>query len=334
VNVAIVKLSSLGDVIHALPVARALREATPEARLTWIVEVREAAILERHPDLDGVVAVDTRAWRRHLWSREGSAAVGQAIARLRQRLAAGRFDVAIDLQGLLKSGALTALTRARRRIGFAAGRCREPLSALFTNCRVTPPATARHVVEQNCALLAPLGVSDVKPVFAIPTDPVAEQRIDRFLVEAGVGTHERLVALVPTARRPQKRWPLAHVRAVADRLALEAGLRVLVVWGPGELETARLAATGLVSRPLLAPPTDLAELTALLRRCAVVVGADTGPVHLAAAAGVPAVGLYGPTRAERNGPHGPRGRGLQSRDGRMASISPAAVFEAVMEVCG
>lgn len=147
-RIAIIKLSSLGDVIHALPVARALRRAMPEAHLTWVVEAREYAILRDHPDLDAVVPVDTRLWRRLIWRPAGAREVLGKVGRLRTRIRRAAFDVAIDLQGLIKSGLLTAYTGAPVRIGFSAARCRERLNALFTNRRVLPPASARHVVEQ------------------------------------------------------------------------------------------------------------------------------------------------------------------------------------------
>src|SRR5882762_11969517 len=124
-RIAIIKLSSLGDVIHALPVARALRRALPAAELTWIVEAREYAILRDHPDLDTVVPVDTRLWRRMIRRPAGLRQVWDKVGRLRTRIRRARFDVAIDLQGLLKSGLLTAYTGAPVRIGFSASRCRE-----------------------------------------------------------------------------------------------------------------------------------------------------------------------------------------------------------------
>src|SRR5712692_8127195 len=142
-RIAIVKLSSLGDVIHALPVARALRRAMPEAHLTWVVEAREYAILRDHPDLDAVVPVDTRRWRRLIWRPAGAREVLGKVGRLRTRIRRAAFDVAIDLQGLIKSGLLTAYTGAPLRIGFSASRCRERWNALFTNRPVRPPDSAR-----------------------------------------------------------------------------------------------------------------------------------------------------------------------------------------------
>ena len=331
-KIAIVKLSSLGDVLHALPVARALRRHVPEAHLTWIVEAREFAILKDHPDLDAVVPVDTRLWRRLIWRPAGAVEVGGKLSRLTERIRRARFDVAIDLQGLIKSGLLTAYTGAALRIGFAFAHCREPLNALFTNRRVTPPREAVHIVEQYLSLLAPLGVPAARPVWELPWDPKAEQRIEEFLSEQGVKPQDRLVALNSGAGRPSKRWPVEHFARVAERLAVEAGARVLLLWGPDEETMARSIAARMTARPLLAPPTTIPELTALLRRCALMVAGDTGPLHLAAALGTPSIGLYGPTRAERNGPYGPRCRGLQSPNGTMAAIAPDAVFAAALEL--
>ena len=328
-RIAIVKLSALGDVIHALPVARALRRALPSSHLTWVVEAREYAILRDHPDLDAVVPVDTRRWRRLVWRPSGAREVLGKIGRLRERVRHASFDVAIDLQGLLKSGLLTAYTGAPLRIGFSAGRCRERLNALFTNRRVTPPDSARHVVEQYLALLAPLGVEPGPPEFRVPVPPAAERRIEALLVKEGVKPADRLVAINPGAGRPEKRWPVARWSALCERLATEMGARLLLLWGPDEAHMARDISLALPGHSaVLAPPTDLGELGALLRCCRLMIASDTGPLHLAAALGTPALGLYGPTRAERNGPYGPRCRGVQSPDGTMAGLDVATIFEA------
>jgi len=328
-RIAIVKLSSLGDVVHALPVARAIRRALPEAHLTWLVEAREHALIRDHPDLDTVVAVDTRRWRRLIWRPSGAREVLREVRGLRATLRREALDVAIDLQGLIKSGLLTACTGARVRIGFRAARCRERLSALFTNRRVLPPASARHVVEQYLSLVTPLGITPGPPEFHVPAPAAAERRMDELLAKEGVKRGARLVAINPGAGRPEKLWPVASFRALADRLATEADARLLVLWGPAESHLAREIAVGLPgSGALLAPPTDLAELTALLRRCRLVIASDTGPLHLAAALGTPALGLFGPTSGERNGPYGAACRALESPDGRMSGLDVETVFEA------
>jgi lipopolysaccharide heptosyltransferase I len=329
-KIALVKLSSLGDVIHALPVARALRRSHPGAHLTWIVEAREYALLRDHPDLDIVLPVDTRLWRRLIRWPAGARQVWAKLGRLRKRIRASRFDVTLDLQGLVKSGLLTAYTGAPLRIGFSPGWCREWLNSLFTNRHVTPPPQAVHVVEQYLALLGPLGVVSSAPEFHVPARPEAERRIEEFLGEQGIKRQDLLVALNPGAGRENKRWPVSHMRALAERLGAEPGVRLVLLWGPDEIHMARQIRDGLSTKAILAPPTDLDELASLLRRCRLMIANDTGPLHLAAALGTPCLGLYGPTSPERNGPYGGRCRGVKSPDGTMAGLDPDLVFAAAM----
>ena len=335
-RIALVKLSSLGDVVHALPVAATLRAARPNARLTWIVERREAALLSAHPALDEVIVVDTRGWRRARRPGAVRAALGEILA-LRRRLTAARFDVAIDLQGLIKSGAIALATRAPLRIGFPRTWGREPLGAVFTNRHVMPPPAARHVVEQYLCLLAPLGVSGRRLEFTLPALPAAETRMEDWLAGAGLKPQRRLVVINPGAGRAEKRWPVARFAELAARLGHDAGAHVVVAWGPGEESAARAIVDGAGTagpRALLAPPTDLHALLALLRRASVMVAADTGPLHLAAALGTPCVGLYGPTSAERNGPYGAGHRTLTAPGGVMDALAAAPVLGAVLERLG
>jgi lipopolysaccharide heptosyltransferase I len=327
-RIAIVKLSSLGDVIHALPVARALRQAYPTAHLTWIVEAREYAILRDHPDLDSVLPVDTRLWRRLIRRPAGARIVWQKLARLRTRIRASRFDVTVDVQGLIKSGVLTAYTGAPVRVGFSPSWCGEWANALFTNRHVTPTVEAVHVVEQYLALLSPLGIVRPNPEFHVPARPEAEGRMEEFLGEQGIKRQDVVVALNPGAGRENKRWPVSHLCALAERLGSEPDVRLLLLWGPDEIHMARQIRDGLSMKAILAPPTDLDELTSLLRRCSLMIANDTGPLHLAAALGTPTLGLYGPTPARRNRPYGLHGRGLQSPDGTMAGLDPSVVFDA------
>jgi len=322
-NVAIVKLSSIGDVVHALPVAAALKRDHPGARVTWVAEAREATILAGHPAVDEVVIVDTRGWRRGGAPIAALREIGAVARQLRER----RFDVVLDLQGLVKSGLVTALTRAPRRIGFAHGFRREWPSGLFTNERVRPPASARHVVEHYVALLAPLGITAPVIEFRMPSDPRAEEWVEAFLAGTGIKPRDRLVLMNPGAGRPDKQWPVSHYRELARRLADEASVRVVVMWGPGEEDDARTIAASAVGG-VVAPTTTLRELTALARRARLMIAGDTGPLHIAAAVGTPCLGLYGPTSGKRNGPYGVGHRVLQSPDGRMAAIVPAMAARA------
>ena len=332
-NVALIRLSSLGDVVHGLPVAAALRARWPEARLTWVVERRHGVVLHGHPALDDVLFVDGQRWRRARRPRQITDAMRQIMA-VPRRLRDRRFDVAIDLQGLLKSGLLTVATRAPIRIGFAAGRCREPLSAIFTNRRVTPPAGAMHVVDQNLALLTALdGLEHAAARFDLPSEPGAEERADDFFAACGLKPRDGVVVLNPGAGRPAKRWPPARFSELARRITHAGVGKVVVVWGPGERELARSIVTGCAeSDAVVAPPTDVPGLTAILRRASVMISGDSGPLHLAAALGLPCVGLFGPTSALRNGPYGTVHKTIQSSAGALDAITGAEVFELVEEL--
>ncbi len=330
-KIAIVKLSSLGDVIHALPVARALRRALLGVHLSWIVEAREYALLKDHPDLDSVVPVDTRRWRKLVWRPSGAREVLGKVSRLKSRIRKASFDVTLDLQGLIKSGLLTAYTGAPLRIGFTADHCREGwLNAVFTNRRVRPPARAVHVVDQYLSLLEPLGVTPGPPEFHVSVPAAANLRMENFLGEQGIKRRDLVVALNPGAGRENKRWPLPHFCRLAERLAQEPDVKILLLWGPDEVHMARQIRDGMSARVILAPPTDLHELAAILRHSALMVASDTGPLHLAAALGTPSLGLFGPTRAERNGPYGSSCRGVQSPDGTMASLDPGVAVDAAL----
>jgi len=330
-RIALIKLSSLGDVVHALPVAHALRARWPRGELTWIVERREEAILAGNPTLDHVVSVDTRLWREEFRRPTGAHAVFVKLRGLVRRLGMGRFDIALDLQGLWKSGVITRLTRAPLRIGLAMRHCRERANVLFTNHRVVLPPDAVHVVEENLALLGPLGLrpdTAGKPTFPIAGDRTAEQVVSRYLEEEGLKPETPLVALNPGSGGDGKRWAIEAYRRLGDELALRLGARVVVCWGPGEEPMARAIGHGMRTPPLIPPPTSIPEMVALLRRAALVVGGDTGPIHVAASLGVATLGLYGPTSARRNGPYGPRTAAVQSPTGRMDGISVEAVLDA------
>jgi heptosyltransferase I len=330
-RVGIVRLTSLGDVVHTLPVAHALRQHHGAAHIAWIVEEREQALVQDNPAVDTVVVGPTRRWRRALRTPQGAVQVWREWVNLHRQLRALSLDVVIDVQGLFKSAHFTLLTHAQTRIGFDRRHARDPLSALLSTHRVSPPATAAHIVEQNLSLLQPLGISHPEIAFPLPVVPDSEAWAEQCLRAHGLTDGQRIVAVLPASRRPTKLWPPAHFRRLVERLGQTAALRILVLGGPAETALLESIGRGLDGSPISIADRSISDLVALLRRVTVAVGNDTGPVHIAAALGVPTIGLYGPTRSERNGPYGARARALQSPTGRMADISVDDVFRAVVE---
>ncbi|MCX7015667.1 MAG: lipopolysaccharide heptosyltransferase I [Candidatus Sumerlaeota bacterium] len=310
-RILIVRLSAIGDVVHALPALRLLRGAFPKAALGWVVEDFASAFLENHPDLDALHVIPKRRWRGAFW-RSFAPEMRPFFQALRRR----RYDVAIDFQGLTKSGLVAWLSGAPRRIGFGDRQGAE-LSKLFTNWKVTPPSCAAHVIERNVALLSPLGIHAPPPTPHIPLPETDLQKAEAIWTEWNFAPGERVAGLNVGAGWPTKRWPTRHWAELASLLSRRLQARIVFLWGT-EAERAMAAdahalalANGVSA--LLAPPTSLREQAALLRRLALYYGGDTGATHVAAALGVATVGLYGASDAVRNGPYWRRSIALQVR---------------------
>jgi heptosyltransferase I len=284
----IVRLGALGDIVHALPLAAALRAARPDARIDWLVDVRHQAILAFVGGLSRVVAVDTRRLR-------GPTGVPSVLRTLRR----AAYDVAIDAQGLIKSASLARLAGARRVLGFERAHLREPLAGAAYHDVATPHGP--HVVDKALALARAAGVDAAAPRF--PLQPPASDIADRARRQLGLDRGAPFVLLNPGAAWPNKRWPADRFGQLARAIRARHGWPSIVAWGPGEdaLAQSVVDAAGRAAAAV-APPTTLGDLLALLAGAGLVVSGDTGPLHLAAALGRPVVGLYGPTDPARNGP--------------------------------
>ena len=286
----IVKPSSLGDVVHALPTLAALRRRFPLARLSWLVKREWAEVLEGQPDLDEVLAVDL--------SVKGWPAAVRAVRE-------GRFDLVVDLQGLLRSAVLGWASGSPARVGFANGREGSPWC--YTH-RVPVPDVSMHAVDRYLLLARFLGAESEKPgpaAFCLPRDPAADARVDALLAAAGVRAGTRLVALNPSARWITKRWPAESFAAVGDWLQRYGGARVAVVGSGKERSAGDDVIRLMQTTPLdLVGKTTMKELIALLRRLRVFITNDSGPMHLAAAVGTPVIAPFGPTDPGRTGPYG------------------------------
>jgi heptosyltransferase-1 len=284
-RILLVRLGALGDIVHAIPVAAALRHAFPGSRIDWLVSAKHREILDLVPVIDRRLAINDR----------GGAGAGTPMLAAIGELRRSHYDVALDLQGLLKSAVLARMSGATRVVGFSSSYLREPLArAFYTD--VHEPTGIAHVVFQNLSLLEALGLTVVTPEFPIER---TESAVANDMRERTGG---RYALLNPGAAWPNKRWPPSRFGAVAAALRDRHGLLSVVPWGPGEQPIAEELVASSRGAAILSPPTAIADLVALARGAALMISGDTGPTHIAAAVGTPIVGLFGPTRPARNGP--------------------------------
>ena len=293
-NILVVKLSAIGDVIHALPVSYAIKEQYPNAHLTWVVEPAAYAILEDNPYIDELILFEKAKFRSF-------GGFLREIGPFRRRLRTRRYDASLDLQGLFKSAAIAFNAGAKLRIGTA--NMRE--GAHLVSRPVRGAHAEGHIVERYLDVARALGcaVREVRfPVAISERDAVAA---DTLLAREGVPEERPFVAFAIGANWPNKRWPAEHFVALADRLYHAHYIPVLV--GGGRLDetiaqdivrASKIPPVNLVGR------TNLKQLAHVFTRAALVLGGDTGPVHLAAGLRTPTVMLMGPTDANRNGPYG------------------------------
>lgn len=334
-RILVVRLGSMGDILHALPAVASLRRTFPVAVIGWAVEQRWTPLLSapdaiagprgpQKPLIDVVHRFDTLAWRTAPFSDETWREAAAAIRDLRR----GNYDLAIDFQGAFKSALLAQLSRAARRIGFA--QPREKPATLFYTHQVF--ARGRHVVEQNLSLAAETVVGTSKRwqadmSFPLPQDRQAERACQRELRDRGL---QEFGILNPGAGWGAKRWPAERYAEVAHALCA-AGLRAVVNFGPGEEELAKTVETGS-GGAAVAIPSSLGELIAFTRQARLFVGGDTGPMHLAAALGVPVVALFGPTDPARNGPFSRQSIVLRSPISRTTSSHRRQPDEGLLQI--
>jgi lipopolysaccharide heptosyltransferase I len=298
-RIVLVRLSALGDIVHTWPLAEVVRAAQPQAHLTWIVEAAFVSLVDGHPAVDLVIPTRSKAWRRAPFD----ARTRHQMAELRTRLRELEADLALDPQGLVKSAAVTRWTRAPRRVGLARPWRRELAAGLAYTERLPGSLDHPHVVATNLALAA--AVADAPP----PSAPVAPDGrwLARRVASNPVPGGERgpRAVLLAGVGQPHKSVSAQVMGEVARALAAD-DLDVVVAFGPGEASHAGRIVDSSGGCARLAPPTDLLELVRLLDGSRLVIGGDTGPMHLAASLGVPTVGVFLASDWRRNGPLGRR----------------------------
>ncbi len=294
-KILFVKLGSIGDIVHTLPVLAAVRSQLPDAEIGWVAEKGSAEILRGNPMIDGLIEVDTRALRRKRQMSGLLPAIREQLKTVRRH----RYDIAIDFQGLIKSAIIAKLSGARERFGFAKGSLREPAGRIFLTRTVEIPP-GLHVIRKNLMLAeTALGIrtDDIPIEFPICSTVSAISEAETLVQKMG----GRFAILNPSGAWVTKLWSAENFGRLADILLDRHGLATVVPLGPRDAPLGNaVAAASQTARPVLAR-ISLMGFYQLARRASIYVGGDTGPTHLAVAAGAPTVGIFGPTEWWRNG---------------------------------
>jgi heptosyltransferase-1 len=285
----LVRLGSLGDVIHALPAASALRDAFPEACIDWLIEPKWRRLLEGNPDLTEIISLQ----------KKSAAGLISTVRKLR----AAHYTCAIDFQGLYKSALPAFASGAPRRIGFPSTYAREGFAPMFYTDKINPRGA--HKVDHNLTLAQTAGARPSPPRFPLTLRPEDEKQVTQDLARHNLAD---FFVLNPGGGWRSKCWPPERYGELHHRLAAQHGWRGIISFGPGEESLAQELVSAAGNPAPIALPVGLGPLMALLHRAKFVVSADTGPLHLASALGTPVVGLYGPTDPARNGPYGGAGQ--------------------------
>ncbi|OLD19550.1 MAG: hypothetical protein AUI85_02635 [Acidobacteriales bacterium 13_1_40CM_3_55_5] len=329
----VVRLGSMGDVIHTLPAVTALRRRFPEATIGWVIEERWAELLctlstprsgprsPQRPLIDKIHTVNTKAWRSSPFSNQTWEQIAAGLSELR----AGRYGIAVDFQGAARSALIARWSRAPVIYGVA--QPRENVASLFYTRLVLARGT--HIVKQNLSLAEAVArqTLEMPHVVEFPYDEAAEKECSRRLSDQDI---RKFVLLNPGAGWGAKQWPAKRYGYVAKQLA-EDGFKTLINCGPGErnLSQAVEASSGGAAEEIAC---SLSQLIAITRRASLFIGGDTGPMHLAAALGIPVVGIFGPTDPARNGPFGTRSIVLRSRTSPTTHSRRSKPDEGLLEI--
>ncbi len=291
-KILIVRLGSLGDIVHTFPAQQLLHHCLPYAEIHWLTESSYAPLVETVPGV-------TRVWVAGLrkWSWQSSP---KPFVRLIRALRRQHFDLAFDFQGLVKSAVVARVSGARRVAGFGAELTRERLaSAFYSHQAAATPEEKLHVVDLNLRLAYQTGcVNGIGPIIPLRIPETATRLMREKLASHGI---ERPILLNPGAGWATKLWPARQYAALAERIQQKLGIPIVVTFGPGEegvIEAVRRAGANICSFP-----TSILELAALCRESRLMVAGDTGPLHLAVALGTPTVAVMGPSAIWRNGPY-------------------------------
>ena len=282
----VVRLGSLGDIVHTFPAVAGLHESFPKAEIVWLTHPRWKPLVESSELVTEIWETETRSYK----------SLREIIGRIRKT----KFTAAIDYQGLWKSASLPFLGGVPRRIGFSSQTIREPGVPVLYNDRVR--STQAHIADQNGELSVRAGARNGVALVTLSVPSIQEVFVLQLLRGFGI---ERYVVLSPAGGWRSKCWPPERYGELCRKIRSNLGLRCVVNYGPGEEGLVSTIKAGSGEADPIAYNGSLGQLMALLRNAVCIVGGDTGPLHLAVALGTPGVAIFGPTDPARNGPYRP-----------------------------
>lgn len=304
-KILIIKASAFGDILHALPIVGSIQSALPGVSIDWVVEEPFMALLSGNPAINRIVVIRTKKWRKRLFDLNTFYEVKNTVCELRRE----QYDMVIDLQGNLKSGIVTMFTRSQQKVGFARTHLQEKINAFFMHKHVEIPEHIKHITDQYIALVSgALGGPDLPPAGDEPTIFPSEN--DEIIVNDIVGpyvhTMHKLVAIHQGTTWQTKFWDIeSWILMISLLRKAEPQVRVFLTCGSeSEVHMAEQTRQAFDANVIIVQKLPIMSLGALYKRMDVVIGGDTGPIHLAAAVGTPTVSLYRSSDGARSGPRG------------------------------
>jgi len=298
-SILIIKLSSIGDVVHALPIVRALRDRYPQAHIAWIVKRGCRDVIAGNPWIDEVIIYERERWGtlRNLFSTV------KEVFLFAREIRSRKFDVVVDLQGLFYTGVITYFSGARLRVGFRNAR---EFAHLFYNRKVSVPTMNMHAINRYFLLAEALDAHGRIPDFMIAISEDDRKYVQDFLTRSGLKDDDTpLIAINPSARWITKQWQMEKFAELSDTLARHMNATIVLIGSSADKEMVERLIERMRTTPINATGrTSLKQLVELLRRMDLVISNDTGPMHIACAVGTPVLGLFGPTDPRRTGPFG------------------------------
>ncbi|MDY6863152.1 MAG: lipopolysaccharide heptosyltransferase II [Thermodesulfobacteriota bacterium] len=298
-KILIVKLSSIGDVVHTLPVLPAILNKLPKAKIDWLIEDEATELVTDHPLLNKVIIFYRRHWIKNFFFADFFKTLRE-VKDFFHFLREEKYDLIIDFQGLFKSGILTFFAKGKRKLGY--DKTRE-LSHIFLNEKIPPCNIENHAVKRYLNLLKPLNIGITSPEFPLPCLNGAAICVDKLFSEAGINKFKPIISISPASKWESKTWGTEKIAVLSDRL-IKYGMQVIYTGSEKDTLLVEDIISFMKEKPInLCGKTSLRELIVVFKKSRLVLTVDSGPMHIAAAVQTPLVALFGPTSPGRTGPY-------------------------------